>query len=73
MFPNYLDGRRSNILEEDKRINQSFTKTKNQADVETADASETIKSHTTKNQSKLLSKSPEINHVVRKAYHNEDE
>ena len=70
MFPNYVDRHRSNILEKDKRINQSFTKTKNQADVETAEAYETIKSHTTKNQSKLPSKSPEINQVVRKAHHN---
>ena len=70
VFPNYVDGHKSNILEEDKRINQSFTKTKNQTDVETAEAFETIKSHTTKNQSKLPSKSPEINQVVRKAHYN---
>ena len=70
VFPNYLDGHRSNILEEEKRINQSFTKPKNQTDVETAEEFESIKSHTTKNQSKLLSKSHEINHVVRKVHHN---
>ena len=57
-------------MEEDKRINQSSIKTKNQTDVETVDAYETIKIHTTKHQSKLLSKSPEIDHVVRKAHHN---
>ena len=40
---------KSNILEEDRRINQNPTKTKNQADVENADVSETIKYHTNKN------------------------
>ena len=59
-----------NILEEDKRINQSFAKTKNQADIETADVYETIKCHTNKNQSKLLSNSPEINHIVSRVHNN---
>ena len=70
VFPTPLDGHKSNILEDDKNLNQSFTKSKNQADVETVDTFETIKSHTTKNQSKLLSNSPEINHVVSKAHNN---
>ena len=55
VFPNSLNGHKSNILEEDKSINQSFTKTKNQADVETVDAFETIKSYTNKiNQNYLV-------------------
>ena len=70
VFPNYLDEHKSNILKDNKNINQSFTKTKNQADLETAVAFETIENHTTKNQSKLLSNSPEINHVVSKAHNN---
>ena len=40
---------KSNILEEDKRTNQSFTNDKNQGHVETVDAYKTIKCHTNKN------------------------
>ena len=57
-------------MEEDKRINQSFTKNNNQADVQTADAYKTIKCHTNKNQSKSLSYSPEINYIVSTVYNN---
>ena len=70
VIPKSLDGYKSKIFEEDKSINQRFTKTKNQADVETADVFETMRSHTTNNQSKLLSNGPEINHVVSKTHNN---
>ena len=48
VFPTSLDGHKSNILEDDKNLNESFTKSKNQADVKTVDIFEIIKSHTTK-------------------------